>query len=360
MQSMFDFNQITGPEDSKQSNFSTLCSCLIMRLYPRANSVNGKGGDEGLDTYIGNIDGVLHAFQHKYFLNGLGSSQRRQIISSLSTVTRLHVVASWTLMLPADLTPAEQRWFNKLQEDYPTVPLTCWGKTRLFDLLVVHRDLAAAFQPAQPLTLVVLGKNEELPKVTLDVLIAKLAELGYSNPNAIAPAVLEKLQGSKVSPKLNVLIWGPSESDSQLYQKRLEIKLRIDSLGHRACFPESFLPNDLPGIRGLNLKITEYLQCQTFDYIICLMVSPGSIAEVHDFANKRDLACKMMVCIDQAHSTGYSSHGALQIFEGFNGRLDWFHNPIDLQDCHLATRILTQIEKTSDAKTWELLDRGNP
>jgi hypothetical protein len=88
------------------------------------------------------------------------------------------------------------------------------------------------------------------------------------------------------------------------------------------------------------------------------MVSPGAIGEVHDFAKTRHLACKMMVCVDEQHKDGYSAGGALRIFEGLNGKLDWFKAPQDLTECHLATRVLRQVEKAREAKCWELLDRS--
>lgn len=358
---MFDFYQIAGPEDSKQENFSTLCSCLLMRLYPDAKPVEGKGGDEGIDTFVGDFDKCIKIFQHKYFLETLKSSQKRQITESLKQVLRYHTPISWILMLPKDLTPAEQRWFESLKEKYISVQLEWWGKTKILELLAQHRDLAAAFQPARPITLMILGKDKNPSEVTLDELVQKLSDLGFTGlkQDQVAPAIQQKLNPPSPRAKLRILIWGSGDGGGDLYVKRVEIRDRLNELGHNACFSEDIISAERLSAGGLNVTIEEYMQAKSFDYIICLMTSPGSIGEVHDFVKKRDFACKMMVCIDQQHKSGYSAEGALRIFEGFHGRLDWFKSPEDITQCHLATRIFQQVEKTVDAKTWELLERGD-
>lgn len=355
---MFDFLRIAGPEDSKQENFSTLCTCLVMRLYPEAKPVEGRGGDEGIDTYVGEFDGQLHAFQHKYFRDGLKPTQKRQITSSLAQILSLHEATEWTLMLPWDLTPSEQRWFKTLQDAHPDIKLDWWGKTKLLDLLSQNRDLAATFQPAQPLTLVVLGKVGSRTELTLDHLNDRLEELGCVPLAGLTPSIHEKLTQDTLGNGLRILVWGSGENAGELYEKRLQIRDSLNNLGHDANFSEDLLSPDGLMAGGLNVSIEECLQAMAVDYIICLMVSPGSIGEVHDFAKKRHLARKMMVCVDQQHEDGYSAKGALRIFEGFNGKLDWFRVPEDLTECHLATRVLCQVEKTFEAKTWEFLDGG--
>lgn len=65
------FRDIRGPADSKQENFSRLCSRLILNVYDGAKPVDGKGGDEGIDSFVGDFDGAIKVFQHKYFLDRL-------------------------------------------------------------------------------------------------------------------------------------------------------------------------------------------------------------------------------------------------------------------------------------------------
>ena len=96
----FDFRDIRGPLDSKQDTFSSLCSRLIMRLLPTAKPVDGSGGDEGIDTFVGTFNGSCAVYQHKYFPDRLGPAQRKQVKNSLAQALNHHDVQSWTLMLP--------------------------------------------------------------------------------------------------------------------------------------------------------------------------------------------------------------------------------------------------------------------
>jgi hypothetical protein len=155
--------------------------------------------------------------------------------------------------------------------------------------------------------------------------------------------------------RITVLVWGPGETGGALYRKRVEIREKLKKLGHEAVFPEDLWNPAAIEESGLNLMLMEFIQALAIDYIVCLMASPGSVGEVHDFAKEQKLACKMLICIDREYATGYSAKGALKIFEGYNGRLDWYDNPADISDCHLATRVLKQIENVAFTKQYEHL-----
>jgi hypothetical protein len=316
--------------------------------------VEGKGGDEGIDSFIGDFSGKIRVFQHKYFLDSLKSSQRRQIEASLHQVLAKHDVAAWTLMLPKDLTPAELRWFESVAAAHDDVEIDWWGRTKLIELLTQSPELAAAFQPARPITVLVFGKDATQSSATTENI---LSSLGYDNYQLFAPIVKHKLEAAN-RPPLRILVWGPGPSGGELYLKRVQIRDWLARLGHAAVFSEDTTSPRQLTAGGLNLTIEEFLQATSCDYIVCLMASPGAIGEVHDFAKRRKIACKMMVCVDANHRDGYSAKGALGIFEGFNGKLDWFKNPEDLTSCQLATRVVQQVEKTADAKHWELLESG--
>ncbi len=357
---VFDFRQIAGAEDSKQENFSAMCTCLLMRLHPDAKPVEGKGGDEGLDTFVGKFDGELQAFQHKFFLDKIGASQRGQIKASLDQVMRLHQVSEWVLMVPKDLTPAEIRWFEGLRDKYPSMQLDWWGKTKLQELLAANQDIASAFQPSKPMLLVVLGKEERVEELTPDILQQRIKSLAGEAAAGMLPQSMSSLFSAITGrPALRILVWGPGPSEDSLHAKRKDIRDRLCRLGHDAFFSEGAISDEKLQAGGLNVTIEEYLQARGVDYIVCLMSSPGSIGEVHDYAKKRELARKMMICVDERHRDGYSAQGALRIFEGLNGKLDWFRSPEDIEGCHVASRVLEQVQKTADAKHWELLLRSD-
>ena len=115
----------------------TLCNALKAE-YSDATCVEGSGGDEGIDCFLGNNMDVddLHVFQHKFLPTTLNDSGKAQIKSSLKQVISKHSnVSRWTLLIAKDLTPGEMKWFNQLRIDYPTIKLDLWDNTKLKDLL---------------------------------------------------------------------------------------------------------------------------------------------------------------------------------------------------------------------------------
>lgn len=330
-----------------------------MAIYPLAKPVKGKGGDEGLDTFLGDFDGCIKAFQHKYFLDKIGASQRRQIEKSLKKAIEKHKIDEWLLMLPCDLNPAEIRWFTALTKKYDTVKMDWWGKTKIQDLLSQNPSIAVDFQPRPNISLFILQGGIPLQEAS----VTQLADIlrrgsglspGVNSIEAVEHVLIAAAKDLKNRTIVKVLIWGPGASSGDIYQKRVELKDRLERLGHVVHFSEEVCTPDLLTRTGLNLSVAELLQASTYDYIICLMASPGSIGEVHDFAGLKEFAAKMMICIDGAHRGGYSAHGVLRRFEGHNGKIDWFTYPKDIIDCHLAGRVLDQIQKVAESKHWEL------
>lgn len=357
---MFDFRRIIGPEDSKQENFSSLSSCLIMKIYPTAKPVDGKGGDEGVDTIIGEFNGPCKVFQHKYFIEKIGSSQRKQIEKSLKTALKHHDVEKWTLVIPKELNPTELRWFQKLQTKYSPVTIDWWGKTRLQNLLTEYPEIAREYQPS-PIVNIILADQKlnfrEVSQKKLATILGKVLDIPI-RPGTAMDALMGAAANIRGRSKLKVLIFGPGPSKRAIYKKRCEIREQLTRLGHQADFAEDVWTPQALESSGLNLSVAEYLQAKAYDYIVCLMASPGSIGEVHDFAKDKKLASKMMICVDETHKSGYSAQGVLRIFEGRNGKLDWYESPRDVEECYLSGRVLQQIEKVSEAKQWELAGGG--
>jgi hypothetical protein len=365
-----DFSQISGPKGSKADNFALMCTRLICAEWPEANPVEGKGGDEGLDTYIGEIDRELKAFQFKYFCDRIRKSQRAQIETSLRTASKHHHLLCWTLVLPVDMNLAEQRWFCDLCKKHAPLKMDWWGETKLRNLLSVHPEITEDFfEPTDALkfrdmtikhdgTVLILKEiRKDLSNIgeKINVLIEITKQALQITPNQptemhekfIRSGVQELIHRSRLS----VLVWGPQEEgDKDLFKKRGQILDRLRDLGHQADFSEDILTSNILAAGGINLSVAELLQARGYEYIICIMDSPGSVGEVHDFCHMPEIAHKMTICINEERLSGYSGQGILRIFEGNHGHLEKFKIPDDLNSCSLRDRAVEQVEKRAAAK----------
>ena len=73
---------------------------------------------------------------------------------------------------------------------------------------------------------------------------------------------------------LKILVWGPSpHTDTPVAKKRIEIRSKLETLGHFAAFSE-----DLPDFdRSASAKSKEYAQARAADLIIVLIEgAPGA------------------------------------------------------------------------------------
>jgi len=98
--------------------FQMLVTDLVTVRCPTANEVAGPGGgDWGIDTYVGRLDGTVVVWQSKFFLDWKGEDQRGQVRDSFNRVMAKASqegfrVDAWTLCVPCVLPPAEQKWFD--------------------------------------------------------------------------------------------------------------------------------------------------------------------------------------------------------------------------------------------------------
>ncbi len=154
-------------------------------------------------------------------------------------------------------------------------------------------------------------------------------------------------QRVKSDSRLNVLIWGPTDKSDPVFGKRCEIRDALIEMGHVADFSEDIRTDALRAC-GLNILVEELLEARNYDFIVCLMAGHGSEAEAHDFWWK--YSRKMMICVDERHKAGFSVRGAVRLFQGSNGPVDYYHYPEDITECHLKTRILQHLETVKELK----------
>lgn len=99
-----------------RAKFEEICESLYKKKFPRDNvkGVRVVLGDGGIDVFIGNygVDPII-VVQCKFFLNGIGQSQEKQIRESFKTVVDSNdfTCSKWILCTPIELSVKEHKWW---------------------------------------------------------------------------------------------------------------------------------------------------------------------------------------------------------------------------------------------------------
>ena len=130
------------------TSFANLCDDLIKASFPTAKCFEGRGGDRGIDCYIGDLEGMdLHIFQHKFLPKTLGSVGKGEIHNSLKTAkTNFKNLKKWILLLPKKFTFEENEWFESLGKQY-NVEIEVWDETELKHLLYPFPSIRKDYLP---------------------------------------------------------------------------------------------------------------------------------------------------------------------------------------------------------------------
>lgn len=106
-------------------------------------TVNGSGGDGGVESYAVLKDGFIVGLQAKWFPTSITSSQINQIKNSIATAKKVRPKLSrYIVCVPRDLASKtaksenteDTRWDNmvtSVSADYPDLTVELWNETRL-------------------------------------------------------------------------------------------------------------------------------------------------------------------------------------------------------------------------------------
>lgn len=103
---------------------------------------------------------------------------------------------------------------------------------------------------------------------------------------------------------ISVLIWGPNPfSKTPVAKCRLALRESLEKLGHLCYFSEELFK---PGAE-FSLLAQQVAQVENFDLVVSIPESPGSIAEIHDFAIIPNVGNKILTFLDSRWDNGYSN-----------------------------------------------------
>jgi hypothetical protein len=104
--------------DMSRDRFELFVHQFLRARYPAANitKIAGDGGDQGIDSFSGTLSNGPAVWQAKHFVNGIGPSQKSQILSFLQTALAAKSLSYWTLCLPVNLNIEQMVWFQEKVE----------------------------------------------------------------------------------------------------------------------------------------------------------------------------------------------------------------------------------------------------
>ena len=146
-----DFTRLTRNDDSYEQSFESLCDQLFenwcREIYANSiqgfSTINGHGGDGGVESIAILENGDTIALQAKWFPTSLSSSQINQIKNSFQTAISIRPsISVYVVALPRNLSslktgtknPEDKRWeafAKKMKAMYPKVNLKLWDNACL-------------------------------------------------------------------------------------------------------------------------------------------------------------------------------------------------------------------------------------
>lgn len=96
--------------------FEKICTQLLQACFGSdAHNIRVSQGDEGIDILVGNFEKPIDNYQCKYFIDGLGSSQKSQIAESFKRAIEApdYKMKKWILCVPCTLNAKEFKWWSE-------------------------------------------------------------------------------------------------------------------------------------------------------------------------------------------------------------------------------------------------------
>ncbi|MBZ5706553.1 MAG: restriction endonuclease [Acidobacteriia bacterium] len=113
--------------------FQELCTVLLQKQFPSLRSVDGSGGDEGVDAWIPDTQTYFQFHAPKVRV------QRAKFSRYLQQAAK-HSPAKWVFITNRDFTRTQWRWIDELRHSV-AFAVEVWGATELAGRLQVRPDL---------------------------------------------------------------------------------------------------------------------------------------------------------------------------------------------------------------------------
>ena len=140
----FHVHQVRANSFGASEDFEKMLGLLVQATVGEANLVFANPGDWGIDVLVGDLHGKVTIWQAKYFIRGVGKTQKPQITKSFESALRAasahgYTVARWVLCIPSSMDGPVMQWWqdwsgNRQRATGVTIEL--WDETRLREQLI--------------------------------------------------------------------------------------------------------------------------------------------------------------------------------------------------------------------------------
>lgn len=106
------------------------------------------------------------------------------------------------------------------------------------------------------------------------------------------------------------LIWGPApDPGSAIASARLKLRDELTKRGHLANFSEDLMDSN----SRRSILAQQVAHAEAYDIVFSIPASPGSVAEIHDFARIPWLSHKIVTFLNRDWNDGYANQSLLQL-----------------------------------------------
>jgi len=117
-------------------------------------------------------------------------------------------------------------------------------------------------------------------------------------------------------------------SGTILADTRVKLRQELNNRGHYARFSEELIDTASPR----SIMAQQLAHAEAFDIVFSIPASPGSIAEIHDFARIPELSYKVVAFLNEEWDSGYSNQSLIQLKSNATCQIQPFR-PANLPDC---------------------------
>lgn len=204
MERDFRYLRDTHDDAGARAVFEKICTELLHAQYGEyAHNIRVSQGDAGIDILVGDFSEPIENYQCKFFLDGIGDSQKVQIRESFKTAinSTTYKMKKWILCVPCTLSASEFKWWSEWcskKKSLHGIDISLYDGSYLISQLKKYDIYNTAFDDDVRVKLdLILSHFEETKQKIHKEIIAMLNETDSQQLNDMI--FVKKLENAKIS-----------------------------------------------------------------------------------------------------------------------------------------------------------------